>query len=148
MRGSRGRQRRPERQLQPARKQSVSSHRVPHNAGRVSDPFRPHLMKTMAAVFLAVFTVMTAEAGPQRGRSYIHHDSAFRSQSSATHFIARSGNGFHRRFHYGSGGVIIFDPPDDGGDYGLPDDDTVYQGAVAPRDAESLPYATPTSDPE
>jgi hypothetical protein len=105
-------------------------------------------MKTMAAAFLAVFTVMTAEAGPQRGRSYIHHDSAFRSQSSLTHFIARSGNDFHRRFHYGSGGVIIFDPPDYGGDYGLPDDDTVYQGAVAPQDAESLPYATPTSDPE
>ena len=58
-------------------------------------------MKTMAAVILAMFTVMTAEAGPQSARGHIHHDPAFRSRSSATHFIARSGNDFHRRFHYG-----------------------------------------------
>jgi hypothetical protein len=114
-------------------------------------------MKTMAAAFLAVFTVMTAEAGPQTGRGYVHHNSAFRSRSSSTHFIARAGNGFHRRFHYGSGGVIIFDSPDygddyglldDGGEYGLPDDGTVYPAAEAPQDVERLPYATPTSDPE
>jgi hypothetical protein len=103
-------------------------------------------MKIMTAVFLAMFTVMPAEAGPQPTRGSFHHDSAFRSGSVATHFTARSGNGFHRRFHYGTGGVVIFD--DFGSDYGLPGDDPVYQGQVAPQDAESLPYATPTSDPD
>ena len=105
------------------------------------------LMKIIAALFLVMFIVLSAEAGPQPGRGYFHHDSAFRSHSSATHFIARSGDG-NRRFHYGTGGVIVFDPPDDGSDYVLPDDDTVYQGQVAPQDAESLPSATPTSDPD
>jgi hypothetical protein len=104
-------------------------------------------MKTMATVFLAMFTVMAAEAGPQPSRSYSHHGSGFRSPSAGTHFIARAGNDFHRRFHYGTGGVVIFDPLDNGSDYGAPDNDTVYQGQVAPQDAESLPYATPTSDP-
>ena len=43
---------------------------------------------------------------------------------------------------------MIFDPPSIGSDYGLPDDDdTVYQGQETSQDAESLPYATPTSDP-
>jgi hypothetical protein len=103
-------------------------------------------MKTMAAAILAMFTVMTAEAGPQAARGNTHYNSAFRSRSSGTHFIARSGNDFHRRFHYGNGGVIIFDQPDYG-DYGLPDNDNVCQGQVAPQDAENLLYATTTSDP-
>lgn len=105
-------------------------------------------MKIMAAVFLAMSIVMSAGAGPQPTRGSFHHDSAFRSHSAPTHFIARSGNGFHPRFHYGTGGAVIFDPLDDGSGYGLPDDDTVYQAQVAPQDAESLPYATPTSDPD
>jgi|ERR1700683_228624 hypothetical protein len=104
------------------------------------------LMKIIAALFLVMFIVLSAEAGPQPGRGYFHHDSAFRSHSSATHFIARSGDG-NRRFHYGTGGVIVFDPPDDGSDYVLPDDDTVYQGQEAPQDIGNMPYAAPTSDP-
>jgi hypothetical protein len=43
---------------------------------------------------------------------------------------------------------VIFDPPDFGSYYDLPTDDTVYQGQIAPQDAENLPYATPTSDPD
>ena len=42
---------------------------------------------------------------------------------------------------------MILDPLDYGSYYGLPGDDTVYQGQAAPQNAESLPYATPTSDP-
>jgi hypothetical protein len=109
-------------------------------------PFGNKFMKIMAAVFLAMFTVGSAEAGPQPNRGSVHHYSNFRSQSAAAHFIAGSGNGFHRRFHYETGGVVIFN--DNGGDGGVADDDTVYQGQVAPQDAESLPYATPTSDPD
>ena len=45
-------------------------------------------------------------------------------------------------------GVVIFDPLDYGSYYDLPSDGTVYQGQVAPQDAESVPYATPTSDPD
>ena len=105
-------------------------------------------MKMIPALFLAMFTVLSAEAGPQPSRGYIHHDSAFRPHSAATHFIAGSGDGFHRRFHYSTGGVIIFDPPIYGSDYGLPDDDTVYQGQATGQNPESLPYATPTSDPD
>jgi hypothetical protein len=105
-------------------------------------------MKIMAAVFLATSTVMSAGAGPQPTRGSFHHNFALRSHSAATHFIAPSGNGFHRRFHYGAGGTVIFDPLDYGSDYGLPDDDTVYQAQVTPQDAESLPYAAPTSDPD
>jgi hypothetical protein len=105
-------------------------------------------MKIMVAAFLAMFTVMPAGAGPQPTRGNFHHDSGLRPHSAATHFIARSGNGFPRRFHYGTGGVVIFDPQDYSSDYGLPDDDAVYQGQVAPQDAQNLPYATPTSDPD
>jgi hypothetical protein len=105
-------------------------------------------MKIMAALFLVMLIVLSAEAGPQPARGYFHHDSAFRSHSGTTHFIARSGNGNHRRFHFGTGGVIIFDPPDDGSDYSLPDDGTVYQGQEAPQDIGNIPYGTPTSDPE
>jgi hypothetical protein len=65
-----------------------------------------------------------------------------------THFIARSGYGFHRNFHYGNGGVVIFDPLDYGSFSDPSADDTVYQAQVAPQDPGSIPYATPTSDPE
>jgi len=78
---------------------------------------------------------------------YFQHRSAFQPRFGGTHFVARSGNGFRPHFHYGKGGVVIFDPLDAGGYDDLPGDDTVYQGQVAPQDAESLPYATPTSDP-
>jgi hypothetical protein len=105
-------------------------------------------MKILAALFLAMFTVMSAGAGPQATRSHFQDASAFRSHLGGTHFIARSGNGFVRHFHYGNGGVVIFDPLDSGSYYDLPPDDTVYQGQVAPQDAESLPYATPTSEPD
>ena len=63
-----------------------------------------------------------------------------------THFTARSGNRFDRHFHNGNGGVVIFDQLDYGSYYDLPTDGTVYQGQVAPQDAESGPYATLTSD--
>jgi hypothetical protein len=100
-------------------------------------------MKMMATLFVTMCTVLSAEAGPQPARGYFHHDSALRSHSAVTHFIARSDNDFHRRFHYGTGGVIVFDPSD----YGLLDDDTVYQGQATPQDMGNLPYATPTTDP-
>jgi hypothetical protein len=98
-------------------------------------------MKTLVAVFLAIFTVVPAQAGPQPSRIHFQHASAFRPHPAGTHFIARSGNGSHRHF-------AIFDPLGCGSSYGLPADDTVYQGQVAPKDSESLPYATSTSDPE
>jgi hypothetical protein len=105
-------------------------------------------MKILAAAFLAMFTVLPAEAGPQATRGHFRHAPAFRPHLGGTHFIAWSSYRFRRHFHYGSGGVVIFDPLDYGSDYGLPDDDTVYQGQVDAEDAESLPCATPTSDPE
>jgi hypothetical protein len=105
-------------------------------------------MKMIAALLLAMYIVLPAEAGPQPARGYIHHDSAFRSHSASTHFIARSGDANHRRFHYGTGGVIVFDPPDDGSDYTLPDDNTVYQGQATSQDMGNMPYATPTPDPD
>jgi hypothetical protein len=43
---------------------------------------------------------------------------------------------------------VIFDPLDYASYYDLSGDETVYQGQVAPQDAESVPYATPTSDPD
>jgi hypothetical protein len=43
---------------------------------------------------------------------------------------------------------VIFDPLDYGSYYDLPTDGTVYEGKVAPQDAESVPYAAPTSDPD
>jgi hypothetical protein len=105
-------------------------------------------MKIMATLFSVMSIVLAAEAGPQPARGYFHHDSAFRAHSGTAHFIARSGDGNHRRFHYGTGGVIVFDPPDDGSDYGLPDDDPADQGQEAPQDIGNMPYATPTSDPD
>ena|SRR5882724_2086573 len=70
------------------------------------------------------------------------------SHFAGTHFTARSGNRFDRHFHNGNGDVAIFDQLDHGSYYDLPTDGTVYQGQVAPQDAESVPYATPTSDPD
>jgi hypothetical protein len=104
-------------------------------------------MKTFVAVILAVFTVISANAQPQIHRGNFQHNPAFRPQGGGNHFVARSGNSFRPRFHYGNGGVVIFDTPSDGGDYDLPGDNTVYQGQVAPQDTERLPFATPTSDP-
>jgi hypothetical protein len=105
-------------------------------------------MKILAVTFLAIFTVLPAEAGPQPARGQFRHASAFHPHLGGTHFIAGSSDRLHPHFHYGNGGVVIFDPPDYGSDYGLPDDGTVYQGQVVPQDAENLPYATPTSDPD
>jgi hypothetical protein len=105
-------------------------------------------MKILAAVFLVVFAVISVEAAPQSTRGHFQHGSAYRPHLGGTHFIARSGNGFHPRFHYNNGGIVVFDQFDNGGDNDLAGDDTVYQGQVAPQDAESLPYATPTSDPD
>jgi hypothetical protein len=67
---------------------------------------------------------------------------------AGTHFTARSGNFFRPHFHNGNRGVVIFDPLGYGSYDDSPTDDTVYQGQVAPQDAENLPYATPTSDPD
>jgi hypothetical protein len=57
-------------------------------------------MKILAVVFLAMFTGMPAEAGPQATRGHFQHASAFRPHLGGTHFIARSGSDFHRHFHY------------------------------------------------
>jgi len=105
-------------------------------------------MKILAALFLATFTVMSAGAGPQATRSHFQDASAFRPRLGGNDFIARTGNVSLRHFHYGNGGVVIFDPLNNGSYCGLPPDDTVYQGQVTPQDAESLPYATPTSEPD
>jgi hypothetical protein len=104
-------------------------------------------MKKMAVVFLVLFTVVSAKAGSQETRGHFHHDSALRPRFTGTHFTARSDDRFHRHFRFGTGGVVIFDPFDYGSSYGLPEDNTVYQGQVAPQDAESLPYGAPTLDP-
>ena len=104
-------------------------------------------MKILAVLFLAMFTGMPAEAGPQATRGHFQHASAFRPHLGGTHFIARSGSDFHRHFHYGNGGVVIYDPLDYGSYYDLPGDDTVYQEQVAPQDPDRLPYAAPTTDP-
>ena len=64
------------------------------------------------------------------------------------HFVARVGSGSNPRFHYGNGGVVIFDPLDYSTDGDFDDDYTGYQPLdVAPNTA-ILPYATPTSDPD
>ena len=83
-----------------------------------------------------------------RGGGGGSHFSGAGGRFAGTHFTARSGNPFHRDFHNGNGGVVIFDPLDYGSYYDLSTDGTVYQGLVAPQDAESVPYATPTSDPD
>lgn len=102
-------------------------------------------MKILATMLLAIFVVFPAEAGPQAGGGHFRCASAFRPRLGGTHFVARSGNGFCRHFHYGYGGVVIYDPFVYGD---LSADDTVYQGQLAPQDAETLPYAAPTSDPD
>jgi hypothetical protein len=103
-------------------------------------------MKILAAIFLAMLAVMPAEAQPQATRVRAQHASAG-PHLGGTHFIARRGNGFYRRFHYGNGGVLIFDPPGYSSYCGLPGDDTVYQGQITLQNVEGLPYATPTADP-
>jgi hypothetical protein len=104
------------------------------------------VMKLLASMFLAIFAVMPAQAQPHGTRA--RYTPAFRPHLGGTHFIAPAGNGFYPRFHYGNGGVVIFDPLNYGSYSGFAGDDTVYQGQVAPQNAESLPYATPTSDPD
>jgi hypothetical protein len=101
-------------------------------------------MKKLAVVFLALFTVVSAKAESQETRGHFHHASAFRPRFTGTHFTARSDDRFHRHFRFGNRGVVIFDPFDYSSSYGLPEDNTVYQGQVTPQDAESLPYGTPT----
>jgi hypothetical protein len=76
------------------------------------------------------------------------HFSGAGARFAGRHFTAQRGNRFDRHFHNSNGGVVIFDPPDDGSYYELPSDATVYQGQVAPQDAESELYAAPTSDPD
>ena len=104
-------------------------------------------MKTLTAAILAIIAVLPAEAGRPPGRGHFQHASSFRPHLGGTHFIARSENGSQRHFHYGNGGVVIFDPFYNGSYYDLSSEDPVYQGEVAPQDAESLPYAAPTADP-
>lgn len=103
-------------------------------------------MKTFVAMFLAVFTVISAKAEPQSHRGYTQHSTSLRPRVGGLHFVARSGNDFRPRFHYGKGGVLIFDPFACGDYSNFSGDDSVYQGQVAPQD--SLPYATLTSDPD
>jgi hypothetical protein len=100
----------------------------------------------LAAASLAVWPeIGLAHGGGGGGGS---HFSGGGARFAGTHFTARSGNSFHRHFHNANGGIVIFDPLDYGSYYDLPTDGTVYQGQVAPQDAESVPYATPTSDPD
>ncbi len=103
-------------------------------------------MKAFVAVILVVGAAISANAQPQFHRGNIQHNPAFRPQGG-NHFVARSGNSFRPRFHYGNGGVVIYDTSSDGDYYDLPGDEAVYQGQEAPQDTESLPFATPTSDP-
>src|SRR5260370_8541139 len=75
------------------------------------------------------------------------HFSGGGARFAGTQFTARSGNRFHRHFHNGNGGVVIFDPLDYGSYYDLPTDGTLYEGGLAPQDPESVRYATPPHDP-
>jgi hypothetical protein len=101
----------------------------------------------LAAASLAVWpeTSLAHGGGGNRGGARFSGGGA---RSAGTHFTARSGDRFHRQFHNGNGGVVIFNPFDYGSYDDVSTDDTVYQGQVAPQDAENLPYATPTSDPD
>jgi hypothetical protein len=103
-------------------------------------------MKILVALILAIFAVIPAEAGPQPGRG--QHTPGFRPHLGGNHFVARSDDGFHRHFRSGREGVVILDPIYNGGYDDLSGGDPVYQGQVVPQDAESLPYATPTTDPD
>jgi hypothetical protein len=94
-------------------------------------------MKILTAIVVAMLAVMPLEAQPRATGRNSEHAPAFRPHSSGTHFIAHASNGSYRRFHYGNGGIVIFDPPV----YGNYDDfsggDTVYEGQVTPD--EGLP---------
>jgi hypothetical protein len=96
----------------------------------------------LAAASLAVWpeTSLAHGGGGNRGGARF----SGRARFAGTHFPARSDD---RQFHNGNGGVVICDPLGYAGYYVVPNDDTVYQGQVGPQDAENLPYATPTSDP-
>jgi hypothetical protein len=98
----------------------------------------------LAAASLAVWpqTSLAHGGGGDRGGARFSGGARF----AGTHFTARSDDRFHRQFHNGNGGAVIFDQLGYAG-YDVPTNDTVYQGQVAPQDAENLPYATPTSDP-
>ena len=102
----------------------------------------------LAAASLAVWPETGLAHGGGGGGGGSHFSGAG-ARFAGTHFTARSGNRFHRHFHNGNGGVVIFDPLDYGSYYDLPTDGTVYQGQVAPQDAESgrtlRRHQTPTS---
>jgi hypothetical protein len=104
-------------------------------------------MKISALISLAMFAVMPAQAQQHAIRGNIQHAPAFRPRVGDSHFIARAGNAFHPRFHYGGGGVVIFDPLDYSPYYDSGGDDAVYAGQAASIDGETLPYAVATSDP-
>jgi hypothetical protein len=104
-------------------------------------------MKILTAIVAATFAVMPLEAAPRVTGGNFEHKPGFRPHSGGTHFVARAGNGSYRRFHYGNGGIVIFDPPVYGGYDAFSGDDTVYEGEVTPESGEDLPYATPTTDP-
>jgi hypothetical protein len=104
-------------------------------------------MKILATIVVAVFAVMPLEAQPRAIRGNFEHTPAFRPHSGGTHFIAGSGNGSYRRFHYGVGGIVIFDPPAYGSYEDLSGDDSAYEGQTTSENGDDLPYATPTSDP-
>jgi hypothetical protein len=100
----------------------------------------------LAAASLAAWPGTSLAHGGEGDRGGIRF-SGRGARFAGAHFTARSDDRFHRQFHNGNGGVVIFDPLDYGSYDDLPTDDTVYQGQVAPQNAENLPYATPTSDP-
>jgi hypothetical protein len=114
----------------------------------LSYPMETKSMKISTLISLAIFGVMPAEAQPHAIRTDGHQGPAFRSRPGYSHFIAHNGNDFRPRFHYGSGGVVIFDPLSYGSYYGSAGDDAVNEGQVAIINGETLPYATPTSDPD
>jgi hypothetical protein len=58
------------------------------------------------------------------------------------HFVAQSTDGLHRH-STSEGGVVIFDPFDYGSDYGLPADDTVYQGQERLRSLRAIQSGVP-----
>jgi len=72
----------------------------------------------LAAASLAVWPEIGLAHG--RGDGGGSHFSGAGGRSAGTDFTARSGNPFHRHFHNGNGGVVIFDPIDYGSYYDLP----------------------------
>ena len=82
----------------------------------------------LAAASLAVWPeIGLAHGGGGDGGG--SHFSGAGARSAGTHFTARSGNRFHRHFHNGNGGVVIFDPLDYGSYYDLPTDRYRLPGA-------------------